>query len=158
TCDPTQPVAFTGKTGVKAHTVDLDYSRAVEVTDRFGFQWLAGLGTASYEEQQSFSGFDGTYTYQQARSWSSAAFRNRVGAAGMFGFSPHFGMQAAASWSEMMANTDGKSSQTFVDGGTSCGAPPCTEIATGKDDNLHGSILDLSLKGVWTAGPVDISI
>jgi len=157
-CDPTLPVTFTGGTGVKASTWDLDYSRTMEIASKFSFKWLGGLRTASFEEQQSFSGSDGYYTYKQARSWSADALGIRVGAAGIFNFSPHFGLQAGVSWSQMMADTDGQSSQTFVDGGFSCGAPPCTEIEVGKDNNLHGSILDLELKGVWSAGPVDISL
>ena len=157
-CDPTLPLTFSGSTGVKASTWDLDYSRTMEIASKFSLQWLGGLRTASFEEQQSFEGFDGYYTYQQARSWDADAFGIRVGAAGIFNFSQHFGMQAGVSWSQMMADTDGQSSQTFVDGGLFCGAPPCTEINVGKDNNLHGSILDLELKGVWSAGPVDISM
>jgi major outer membrane protein len=157
-CNPSLPVTFTGRTGVKASTWDLDYSRTIEVGSKFSFQWLGGLRTASFEEQQSFSGFDGLYTYQQARSWSADALGIRVGAAGNLNLTEHFGLRAGVSWSEMMADTDGQSSQTFVDGGFSCSFPPCTEIAVGEDDNLHGSILDLELKGVWSAGPVDISL
>ena len=157
-CDPSLPVTFTGGSGVKASTWDLDYRRTMEIASKFSLQWLGGLRTASFEEQQSFSGFDGYYTYQQARSWSADALGLRVGAAGIFEFSEHFGMQAGVSWSQMLADTDGQSSQTFVDGGFSCGFPPCTEIATGEDNNLHGSIVDLELKGVWSAGPVDITL
>jgi len=157
-CDPSLPVSFTGGSGVKATTWDLDYSRTMEIASKFSFEWLGGLRTASFEEQQSFSGFDGYYTYQQARSWSADAIGVRVGAAGIFQFSEHFGMRAGASFSQLMADTEGKSSQTFVDGGFTCGAPPCTEIETGEDNNMHGSIVDLELKGVWSAGPVDISL
>ena len=157
-CDPSLPVAFSGGVGVKAKTLDLDYTQTVDVAGKFSLKWLGGLRTASFDENQSFSAFDGTYTYQQARSWSADAFGIRVGAAGLFHFTEHFGMEAGVSWSEMMANTDGKASQTFLDGGVSCGAPPCVEVLKGKDDNLHGSILDLSLKGVWSAGPVDVTL
>ena len=157
-CDPSLPLAFDGGLGVKASTWDLDYTQTVDVAGRFSLKWLGGLRTASFEEEQSFSAFDGYYTYRQARSWKADAFGIRVGAAGIFRFTEHFGMEAGVSWSEMMASTDGEASQTFVDGGFSCGAPPCVEVLKGKDDNLHGSILDVDLKGVWTAGPVDISL
>jgi len=157
-CDPSLPLTFKGGSGVKASTWDLDYSRTMDIASKFSLQWLGGLRTASFEEQQSFSGFDGYYTYTQARSWSADALGIRVGAAGIFQFSEHFGMQAGVSWSQMMADTEGQSSQTFVSGGFSCGAPPCTEINVGEDNNLHGSIVDLDLKGVWSAGPVDITL
>jgi hypothetical protein len=157
-CDPTLPVTFTGGTGVKASTWDLDYSRTMEIASKFSFTWLGGLRTASFEEQQSFNGFDGYYIAEQARSWSADALGIRVGARGNFNFTEHFGLQAGVSWSQMMADTEGQSSQTFVNGGFGCSAPPCTEIDVGKDNNLHGSILDLNLKGVWSAGPVDISL
>jgi len=158
TCDSTLPVVFSGGSSVKASTWDLDYSRTVEMGDRVSLKWLAGLRTARFEQEQSFEGFEGTYTYRQARSWDADAFGIRVGAAGNFNFTEHFRLGAGASWSQLQAETVGRSSQTFVDGGFACGFPPCTEISVGRDDGLHGSILDLELKGVWSAGPVDISL
>jgi hypothetical protein len=144
-----QPVQFTGGSGVKASTWDLDYSRSVEVATRFHLNWLAGLRTASYSEDQSFEGFDGSYTYQQSKSFDADAYGLRVGAGGEFGFTPHFSLSASLAYSALMASTEGESSQTFVESGI-------TEVGTGEDDNIGGSILDLELMGVWSAGPVDI--
>ncbi|MCI0568088.1 MAG: hypothetical protein L0Z52_07855 [Acidobacteria bacterium] len=151
-----QPVQFSGGSGVKASTWDLDYSRSIEVGDRFHLNWLAGLRSATYSEDQSFEGSDGTYTYQQSKSFDADAFGFRVGAGGDFGFSEHFSLSTSLVYSALLASTEGEASQTFVDGGFGCGAPPCTEIRSGEDDDIGGSILDLELKGVWSAGPVDI--
>jgi major outer membrane protein len=153
-----QPVQFSGGSGVTASTWDLDYSRSIELKDRFHLSWLAGLRTASYTEDQSFEGFDGYYTYQQSKSFDANAFGFRVGAGGEFGFTEHFSLSTSLAYSALLASTDGEASQTFVDGAFACGAPPCTEIRTGEDDDIGGSILDLELKGVWSAGPVDISL
>ncbi len=149
-----QPIPFSGGSGVRASTWDLDYSRSIEVGDRFHLNWLAGLRSASYSEDQSFEGFDGTYTYQQSKSFDADAFGFRVGAGGNFGFSEHFSLSTLLAYSALLASTEGEASQTFV-GTISCGTP-CTEIRTGEDGDIGGSILDLELKGVWSAGPVDI--
>ena len=144
-----QTVQFSGGSGVKASTWDLDYSRSIEVGERFHLNWLAGLRTASYSEDQSFEGSDGTYTYKQSKSFDADAFGFRVGAGGEFGFSEHFSLTTSLAYSALLASTEGEASQTFVDG-------PFSEIRTGEDDDIGGSILDLELKGVWSAGPVDI--
>ena len=151
-----QPIQITGGSGVKASTWDLDYSRSIDVGGRFHLNWLAGLRTASYSEDQSFEGFDGTYTYRQSKSFNADAFGFRVGAGGEFGFTEHFSLSTSLAYSALLASTEGKASQTFVDGTAFCTAPPCTEIRTGEEDDIGGSILDLELKGVWSAGAVDV--
>ena len=157
-CDSTLPVRFTGFTGVKAKTLDLDYTRSAEVGERFSLRWLAGLRTARYEEKQSYQGFDGAYTYLQSKNWDADARGIRVGAGGTFDFTQHFSLQAGLAYSALLGKTAGKSSQTFVNGGITCSFPPCTDTKVGGDHRLRGAILDLELKGIWSAGPVDISL
>ena len=157
-CDSSLPLTFTGGSGVKAKTWDVDYSRDSEVGSRFSLNWLAGLRVASYEEEQSFEAFDGLYLYRQAKSWDADAVGLRVGAGGTLGITEHFSLRGSLAYSALLGSTEGKSSQTFVNGGNTCGFPPCTDIREGKDDKLRGNILDLELKGVWSAGPVDVSL
>jgi len=157
-CDPTLPVRFSGSSNVKASTWDLDYADVVEVGERFQLRWLAGLRTASYEEEQSFRGTDELYTYLQDKSVNVDAIGIRVGAGGDFRITQHFSLRAGLAYSSLLGSSDGKSSQTFLDGGVSCSSPPCTEERTGKDKEFSGSILDLELRGVWSAGPVDVSL
>jgi hypothetical protein len=157
-CDSSLPLTFTGGSGVKAHTLDLDYSRDAEVSSRFHLNWLAGLRVASYQEERSFEAFDGTYLYLQDKSWDADAWGIRVGAGGTLNLTEHFGLRGSLAYSALLGSTEGEASQTFVNGGLTCGFPPCKDIRTGKDDNLHGNIVDLELKGVWSAGPVDVSL
>ena len=157
-CDPTLPVRFAGSSDIKASTWDLDYADSLEVSERFNLRWLAGLRAATYEEEQSFQGTDELYTYRQEKSLDVDAVGIRVGAGGDFRLTPHFTLRGGLAYSSLIGSSEGKASQTFVDGGLSCGFPPCTELRTGKDDQFSGSILDLELRGVWSAGPVDISL
>ena len=86
------------------------------------------------------------------------AYGIRVGAGGTLNLTEHFGLRGSLAYSALLGNTEGEASQTFVNGGITCGFPPCKDIRTGKDDNIHGNIVDLELKGVWSAGPVDVSL
>ena len=157
-CDPTLPVRFSGSSEIKASTWDLDYADSLEVSERFNLRWLAGLRTASFEEEQSFRGTDELYTYLQDKSLDVDAVGIRVGAGGDFRLTQHFSLRAGLAYASLIGSSEGEVSQTFLDGGISCGFPPCTESRTGKDDQFSGSILDLELRGVWSAGPVDISL
>ncbi|HEU5179662.1 MAG TPA: Lpg1974 family pore-forming outer membrane protein [Candidatus Polarisedimenticolia bacterium] len=150
-CDSTLPVSFAGTFNIKASTWDLDYADTLEITEHFGLKWLAGLRTASYEQEQSFEGFDGYYTYLQDKSLDVDAIGIRVGAAGDFHLSQHFSLRAGMAYSSLIGTSEGKASQRIVELGLS-------ESRSGKDDNFSGSILDLELRGVWSAGPVDISL
>ena len=151
TCDSSLPITFTGTSKIQASTIDLDYTRTLELGERFDLKWLGGLRYATYEEHRGFEGFDGTYTYTQARRFTSDAIGIKVGATGMFQLTQVFHLHAGATFSLLDANTDGRSSQTLP--GFSI-----DETKTGKDDNARGEIRELELKGVWSSGPVDISL
>ncbi len=150
-CDPTLPVRFAGTSDIKASTWDLDYADALHISEHFDLRWLAGLRTASFEEGQSFQGTDELYTYVQEKSLDVDAIGIRVGAGADFRLTPHFSLRAGLAYSSLIGSSEGKASQNFVELGLS-------ESRTGKDDQFSGSILDLELRGVWSAGPVDISL
>jgi hypothetical protein len=150
-CDPGQPVSFSGRSRIQATTLDLDYTKTAEVGERFHLQWLAGLRTAHYEEETGWEGFNGYYSYRQDRQFESDALGIRVGAAGILQVIEHFGLKGGLALSLLQADTTGRASQTFVDLGLQ-------ETAFGEDHNQRGQIQELEVSGVWSAGPVNISL
>lgn len=146
----TTGVAVKAKGKVQADTIDIDYIRSFEPGKKVTIGWLAGLRVASYEEDQTFEGADGYgYYYTQGKHFESDALGLKLGAKVKWGFTEHFGMAGSATWSFLMADTEGDSFQTFATSG------PPDDSATAKDDNIRGEIRDYDLKAVWTYGSLD---
>ena len=52
------PVVYDVTSSVKADTVDLEYVRPMQAGERVTINWIAGLRSATYEEDLGFSGSD----------------------------------------------------------------------------------------------------
>jgi len=140
-------VDFTATGKVQASSIDLDYVRPIATGEKATLSWLAGLRVASYEEDQTFTGFDGVGTYYQAKHFESDGMGLRVGAAAEFGFTNHFSLVSSAVFSFLQADTEGISAQLFPGG--------ATESNQATDDNLRGEMRDFDVKAVWSYGPID---
>lgn len=144
---------------VKASTLDVDYSRALDVGEKFTFRWLAGLRTASFEEERSLDvdGAYGGYSYsiRQTRHVDSDAFGVKVGGRGTFGFTEHFGMEGGLAVSLLQADSKGDSFQSVTD---LSGPTTSSERNRGEDDSGTGKIIDLDLRGTWTSGALTVYI
>jgi major outer membrane protein len=144
---------------VKASTLDVDYSRALDVGEKFTFRWLAGLRTASFEEERSLDA-DGSGTYydysiRQTRHVDSDAFGVKVGGRGTFGFTEHFGMEGGLAVSLLQADAKGNSFQSITD---LSGPVTSSERNRGEDDSALGKIIDVDLRGTWTSGALSVYI
>jgi Legionella pneumophila major outer membrane protein precursor len=144
-------VSTSAHSQINADTVDVDYSRAMDVGDNFSFRWLAGLRTATFKEDVKFSGADATYFVKQYRQMNSDAFGLKVGGRGTFGFTRLFSLEGGVALSLLQTDVKGHSSQSIT--GSFATA---TEDNRAEDKNGRGQILDVDLKGVWTEGPVSI--
>lgn len=142
-------VDFSATGKVQASTIDIDYVRSFEPGKKVTIGWLAGLRVASYEEDQTFEGSDAYGDYEQGKHFESDGLGLKLGAKVMWGFTEHFGLAGSATWSFLMADTEGNSFQSFVAGG------PPDDIYTAKDDNIRGEIRDYDLKAVWSYGALD---
>jgi hypothetical protein len=144
---------------VKASTLDVDYSRALDVGERFTFRWLAGLRTASFEEDRSLdvdgatAGYD--YAVRQTRHFDSDAFGVKVGGRGSFGFTEHFGMEGGLAVSLLQADSKGNSFQSITE---LSGPVTSSERNRGEDDSALGKIIDVDLRGTWTSGALSVYI
>ena len=141
-------VDVTATSKVKASTADLDYVRPIVTGDKTTLNWLAGLRVASYEEDQGFVGFNGTYYYYQNKHFKSTGTGLRVGASADFGFTDHFSLVSSAVFSFLQADTKGDSSQEF-------GASGLTETNHAEDDHVRGEMRDFDVKAVWSYGHLD---
>jgi len=142
---------FNAESTTKASTWDINYIRPMSAGERVTVKWLAGLRTASYEEDLSFSGSDALYSYRQARHQKSDAMGLRVGATVVFGFTDMFSMEADLAVSFMQADTKGDGFITDYTGAT-------FQRVEANDDNIRGEIRDYGLKAVWDLGPADLFI
>ena len=142
-------VAFTATSKVKAQTTDLDYIRPIATSEKNTLSWLAGLRVASYEEDQGFVAFDGSYYYYQDKHIKSDGIGLRVGAAAEFGFTPHFGLVSSAVFSFLQADLEGDSSQHSTAVGS------VLETHHSKDNNIRGEMRDFDVKAVWSYGALD---
>jgi len=142
------PVTYTTTSGVKASIIDVDYFRAMDVGERFTVKWLAGLRTASYEEDLGFNGSDsiGAY-YIETKHIESDAFGVKVGAVLAFGFSDRFALQGKMAFSFLQGDTS--SERTINAGGT-------LDQVSGDADNIRGEIRDYDLRGVWMWENLDV--
>ena len=142
------PVTYTTSSGIKASVIDVDYFRAMDVGERFTIKWLAGLRSASYDEDLGFNGTDGSGAYYiESKHIESDAFGVKVGAVLSFGFTDRFALQ-------------GKMAFSFLQGSTKSDR---TENATGSIDqlsadidNVRGEIRDYDLRGVWMWENLDV--
>jgi len=149
-------VDFEATSNTKASTWDVDFIRPMRAGDTLTINWLAGLRVAKFEEDQSFEGFDGVYTYTQDKHIESNAVGLRVGATMAFNFTKHFGVEAGAAFSFLQGDTEGISHQSCP-AGSSCDAGGVTsrESNEAQDDAVRGDIQDYHLRAVWSSGPLD---
>ena len=106
--------------------MDLDFTRATPMSSTFTLKWLAGLRAARYEETQSFLGNDGSLDYLQDKTFKTDGAGLRVGVAGVFGLTKHFGLEGSMAMSFLQARTEGLSTATFPTGSI--------QTISGKDD------------------------
>jgi len=142
------PTTYTTSSGIKASVIDVDYFRAVDVGERFTIKWLAGLRSASYEEDLGFNGSDsiGNY-YIESKHIESDAFGVKVGAVLSFGFTDRFALQGKMAFSFLQG--DVQSERTENASGT-------LDQVTVDTDNIRGEIRDYDLRGVWMWENLDV--
>jgi hypothetical protein len=140
-------VRFEATSKVKAETMDLDYTRTTPMSSTFSLKWIAGLRKATYEETQTFLGNDGVNDFLQDKTYNSDAVGLRVGVAGVFGITKHFGLEGSMAMSFLQANTDGVATATFPSGSI--------QTIRGKDDHVWGDIQDYDLRAYWNFGLID---
>lgn len=135
------PTTYTTTLGVKASVIDVDYFRAMDVGERFTVKWLAGLRTASYEEDLGFNGTDslGSY-YIENRHMESDAFGIKVGAVLSFGFTDRFALQGKMAFSFLQGDSESKATIQAVG---------LSDQVTADVDNIRGEIRDYDLRAVW---------
>ena len=142
------PVTYTTTSGIKASVIDVDYFRAMDVGERFTVKWLAGLRSASYEEDLGFNGSDtsGAY-YIESKHIESDAFGVKVGAVLSFGFTERFALQGKMAFSFLQGSTDAKRTEN---------ASGTLDEVEGSNDNIRGEIRDYDLRGVWMWNNFDV--
>jgi len=159
------------KSSIKATSLEVDYSRALDVGDNFTFRWLAGLRSVTFEEEVQFDGSTSVYIYggyygayyatseiSQKRHMDSDAFGIKVGGRGTFGFTRRFSLEGGAALSLLTADIKGNSSQavSYVDPLSPAASFSFTESNRAEGESGRGQILDLDLRGIWTEGPLSI--
>jgi hypothetical protein len=142
------PTTYTTSSGIKASVIDVDYFRAMDVGERFTVKWLAGLRSASFEEDLGFNGSDtsGTY-YIEAKHIESDAFGIKVGAVLAFGFSDRFALQGKMAFSFLQGDSQAQATRN---------ATGVLDQSTADIDNIRGEIRDYDLRGVWMWQSFDI--
>ena len=148
------------ESSVQATSLDVDYSRALDVGSNFTFRWLAGLRSVTFEEEVTFEGsatdsYGYGYSITQKRHVDSSAFGVKVGGRGSFGFTKRFSLEGGLAVSLLQANVKGDSRQTID---FSDPVDPFTVSWQNRADvdSGRGQILDLDLKGIWTEGPLSV--
>lgn len=132
----------------KAATIDLDYVRPIPIGEKFTVRWLAGIRSATWDEDQAFVGEDSYAIYiHQTRHVESNAFGLRVGVTGVFKFGKSFQLEGSFASSFLQADTKGDAMQDFGGG--------FFETAHAEDKNIRGEIRDYDLKAVWTTKRMD---
>jgi hypothetical protein len=144
---PSLPVTYTTTSSLKASIIDVDYFRAVDVGERFTIKWLAGLRSASYEEDLGFNGSDGAAYYIENKHIESDALGVKVGAVLSFGFSDRFALQGKMAFSFLQGDT--QSERTI----NANGSLDQVQVDT---DNVRGEIRDYDLRGVWMWENLDV--
>ncbi len=143
------PVDFKAKSKTKARTYDLDYVRPIAVSEKFSVNWLAGLRSARYDEDQNLAATNTTPgLVLQSKHIESKAYGPRVGVTGVFGFTKHFNLAASMAVSFMQADNSHNSSETP-------GTAAATLTFKGSDKHNRGEIRDYDFKAVWNYGHLD---
>jgi hypothetical protein len=141
------PVNYSVTSSVKASTIDLEYSRPVQVGERVTISWIAGLRSVTFEEDLGFSGDDSAgYYYIQDRHIKSDGYGIKVGALFGFGLTEHFNLQGLLAFSLLQGSTDAVTTQTAVGG---------FDDLTVSNDNIRGEIRDYDLRAMWSWKTVD---
>jgi hypothetical protein len=144
-------VSVIASSKVKASTLDLDYIGPMVGGNKVSVNWLAGLRRATYEEDQTFDGDDGTYYIVQGKHFESNALGIRVGAKAAFELTRRFRLEGEVGLSLLQADSKGDSFQIVSERGV-------LDTNHGEDDNTRGEIRDLDVRGVWDAGPLDFYV
>jgi hypothetical protein len=136
------PVTLTATGQVKASTIDIDYFRPMQAGEKLTITWIAGLRSATFEEDRTFDGIDSTgYYYIETKHIESDGFGVKLGATAMFGFTDHFGLQGGMAFSFLQATIDAKATRN---------ASSFIDEVTSSDDYSRGEIRDYDLRAVWT--------
>jgi len=143
------PVTYSTSSGVKANVIDVDYFRAMDIGERFTVKWLAGLRTASFEEDLGFNGSDtsGAY-YIESKHIESDAFGIKVGAVPSFGFTDRFALQGKMAFSFLQGDTEAVKTITSGIAGS--------DRVSADADNVRGEIRDYDLRAVWMWENLDV--
>ncbi len=136
------------KSKAQASTIDIDYFRPVKAGEKMTIMWIAGLRSATFEEDRTFDGAD-TYgtTYIQAKHIESEAFGVKLGAKAIFGFTDHFSLQGGMAFSFLQADVDAEATQD---------ASGTLDSFTSSDDHVRGEIRDYDLRAVWSWKAFDV--
>jgi hypothetical protein len=142
------PTTYTTSSGIKASVIDVDYFRAVDVGERFTIKWLAGLRSASYEEDLGFNGTDSSGLYYiESKHIESDAFGVKVGAVLSFGFTDRFALQGKMAFSFLQGDTQSQRTEN---------ATGTLDEVSADVDNIRGEIRDYDLRGVWMWENLDV--
>jgi hypothetical protein len=137
------PVNVNASSQVQASTIDIDYFRPMQAGEKLTINWIAGLRSATFEEDRAFTGTDTSiYYYNEAKHIESDAFGVKVGAMANFGFTEHFGLQGMMAFSFLQANIDAEATRLAAGGNF--------DQVTSSDDNVQGEIRDYDLRAVWS--------
>jgi hypothetical protein len=151
------PVTAASESKVEATLIDLDYIRPMDAGESFTVRWLAGLRVASFEEEQTFAGTDTFYSLiTSSKRIEADGFGIKAGATAVYDFTPNFSVEGGVAASLLQAKTKAEADvfQTDLTGlffPTTIG-----ETIRDEDDFVRGHILDLDLRAVWSAGPIDV--
>lgn len=144
------PVTYTATSQVKASIIDVDYYRPMQVGEKTTIKWIAGLRSASWEEDQNFAGKGASiygidpYYIDQTKHISSDAFGVKLGANLIFGFTEHFSLQGTMAFSFLQGSNDATTTNQ-----TSDGTNKLFDQVSFKDDNIRGEIRDFDVRGAW---------
>jgi hypothetical protein len=153
---PFLPVTYQVDSSVKANVLDLEYSRPMEAGENFSITWLAGLRSATFEEDQRFDGSDAyPVRYIQTRHIKSDGIGPKVGAIFDFGFSKHFGLQGRMTFSFLQGSRDAFTDQTVFPDPL---ATPTVDSETVSQSNVRGEIREYDLRALWSYKTFDFYI
>jgi hypothetical protein len=129
--------------------------------EKLTIRWVAGLRSASWEEDQTFNGTSNyyvgdpaytnypNYNYDQSKHIESDAFGVKVGLDLKFGFTQHFSLAGGMAFSFLQGSNDAEmnQTQTFYSGGL----PVTTYVDQIKssDNNIRGEIRDVDVRALW---------
>ncbi len=143
------PSSLTGRSKVKARTLDIDYVRPMPVGEKLTIKWLTGLRSATFDEDLGFEDVGAFSTYLQNRHIDSKAIGIRLGATAVFGFTKHFSLEGSMAVSMLQAKTNADGDQSPVP------SPLAGSSVSSSDDHVRGEIRDYDLRAVWSYGRLD---